>query len=559
MEAMEASFAARARGLGWLLWLALAASWLVTLQIRPLLDPDEGRYAEIPREMLASGDWVTPHLNGLKYFEKPPLQYWATSAAYSVCGESEWTARLWSVALAFLCLPMVYAWSRALYGMKAGLVALSALAVSPYFAIVGHLDLLDAGFTFWLTGAIFAFTLAQNAPTGSQSERRWMLVTWAAAALAVLSKGIVVGVLAGLTLSLYSLLERDIRPWKRLHAGLGIPLFVLIAAPWFVLVSSRNPEFLQFFFVHEHLARFLTTVHQRVEPWWYFLPVLLLGVLPWVGYVGGLARQAWFDPGLSPQFRPQKFLLLFALVTLVFFSLSGSKLAPYILPMMPVLAALAGVHAAARPDFIRHVSWFVAGLLVFCAIGMGVYSVSHSGKLPQAVLAWSTATAALGACAAILTQLRIAPARGVWLLCVASVLGWQCLLTAFAAVAPLRTAKELVAAISEEIKPQTPLYSVGQYRHTLTWYLRRNLVLVGFAGELEFGIGQEPGKESASRAEFLTRWRASSDAVAFFAPAAYDDYRMLGLPGRVVVRDGTTVVVSRKEFPDVPAADVPAS
>jgi 4-amino-4-deoxy-L-arabinose transferase-like glycosyltransferase len=270
-------------------------------------------------------------------------------------------------------------------------------------------------------------------------------------------------------------------------------------------------------------------------------------VLPWVRYVPGLTRRAWFDPGVSAQFRPQKFLLLFALVTLVFFSLSGSKLAPYILPMMPVLAALAGVHAESRPEFTRHVSGFAAGMLFLCAIGMCIYSVAHSGNLPQPVLTWSTVAAALGACAAIPTQLRMAPARGVLLLCVASVLGWQCLLTAFSAVPPLRTGKELVAAIGEEIKPQTPLYSVGQYRHSLTWYLRRNLVLVGFEGELEFGIGQEPGKESMSRTEFLARWRASSDGVAFFSPKVYDDYRMLGFTGRILLKDGTTVVVSRNE------------
>jgi len=248
------------------LWVALAATWFATLQVRPLLDPDEGRYAEIPREMWVTGDWVTPRLDGLKYFEKPPLQYWATAAAYSAFGVSDGTSRLWTFALAFLCLPMVYGWVRVLYGMKAGLVALVALAASPYFEIVGHLNLLDAAFTFWMAGAILAFALAQNAATGSQNERRWMLATWAAAALGVLSKGIVVGVLAGVTLILYSLFERDWRPWKRLHLALGLPLFLVLTAPWFVLVSRRNPEFLQFFFIHEHFARYLTTVHQRVEP-----------------------------------------------------------------------------------------------------------------------------------------------------------------------------------------------------------------------------------------------------------------------------------------------------
>src|SRR5215469_14832166 len=160
--------------LGWVVaWLVLAVAWFATAQVRPMLDPDEGRYAEIPREMVASGDWLTPRLDGLKYFEKPPLQYWATATAYSVFGLSEWTSRLWTVGLAFGCLPMVFGWTRRLYGTSAGLAAVVALAVSPYFAIVGHLDLLDGAFAFWLTAAMFAFTLAQSATVGSGEERRW--------------------------------------------------------------------------------------------------------------------------------------------------------------------------------------------------------------------------------------------------------------------------------------------------------------------------------------------------------------------------------------------------
>src|SRR6185437_12895927 len=148
---------------------------------------------------------------------------------------------------------------------------------------------------------------------------------------AILSKGIVVGVLTGVSLIAYSLLERDIRPWKRLHVALGLPLFLLVSAPWFVAVSVRNPDFPGFFFIHEHFARFLTTVHQRVEPWWFFLPLLLFGVLPWIFSVVGASRRAWQDEGAGGQFKPLRFLLIFAAVTLLFFSASGSKLAPYIL------------------------------------------------------------------------------------------------------------------------------------------------------------------------------------------------------------------------------------
>src|SRR5262249_17364207 len=198
-----------------------------------------------------------------------------------------------------------------LYGRRAALIALLALATSPYFVIVGQLNLLDQAFTFWLSAAVLAFTLAQCAAERSRAERRWMLLAWAAAACAVLSKGIVVGLLAGGALILYPLSERDARPWGRLPPLTGVPLFLLIAVPWFVAVPLRNPSFPGFFFVHEHFARFLPTVHQRVEPWWFFLPLLLLGVLPWLGSAGRGVREAWTEPAAADAggrgFPPRRF------------------------------------------------------------------------------------------------------------------------------------------------------------------------------------------------------------------------------------------------------------
>src|SRR5437868_5775632 len=351
---------------GWAAWVLLALAWFATVPVRPLLDPDEGRYAEIPREMLASGDWVTPRFDGLLYFEKPPLQYWATAIAYEVFGVSEWSSRLWSVGLAFACLPLTFAWVARLYGGAAARLALTALAVSPFFLIVGHINLLDGAFSFFLTAAVLAFTLAQTSPPRSPAERRWMLTAWTAAALAVLAKGVVVGVLAGAALVIYTLIERDSLTWRRLRLAAGLPLFAGLAAPWFVVVSLRNPAFPGFFFVHEHFTRFLTTVHQRVEPWWYFVPLLLLGVLPWIAPLVRGCRRAWQDAAPdttpaaaaagsgTPPFKPLNFLLIFAAVTLVFFSASGSKLAPYILPMLPVLAAVTGAVSGAGEELARH-------------------------------------------------------------------------------------------------------------------------------------------------------------------------------------------------------------
>ncbi|HXY77041.1 MAG TPA: glycosyltransferase family 39 protein [Steroidobacteraceae bacterium] len=546
----------RAGALGWPVWLLLALTWFATMPTRALLDPDEGRYSEIPREMLASGDWITPRFNGLKYFEKPPLQYWATAVAIGVFGLHEWSARLWTVGLAFACLPLVYGWVGRLYGETAALAALAALASSPFFGVVGHLNLLDPAFTFFLTAAVLAFTLAQSAPMHSRGERRWMLIAWAAAALAILSKGIVVGVLAGASLVLYTLIERDGLTWRRLHALAGLALLLLIAAPWFIVVSLRNPSFAGFFFVHEHFARFLTTVHQRVEPWWYFLPLLLIGVLPWVGAFVRAVPRAWGDSpgGARPAnaegaaaFKPLKFLLVFSAVTLVFFSASGSKLAPYVLPLFPLLAALTGASTLDAGRLAKYASRIAAGLIVFVAGGLLIYSARRNSFVPHEALGWALAAAILAILAVLVTLSRtgrLGPVPSVALSAIAAILCWQFLLYEYSVIPPSRSARDLVRIVRPSVGSETPLYSVGQYRETLSPYLARTLTLAGFEGELAFGLAEEPEKRMTTE-EFARRWSAAGDGVAFIDPSVWDSWRRRGLPGRVLGADNYTVAVSR--------------
>jgi 4-amino-4-deoxy-L-arabinose transferase-like glycosyltransferase len=532
-------------GLGWGLWLVLAVAWFVTVPFRPLLDPDEGRYAEIPREMLASGDWVTPRLNDLKYFEKPPLQYWTTAASYEVFGFSQFTSRLWAFGLAFACLPLVFAWVRRLYGEAAAMLAVAALAVSPYFALVGHVNVLDQGLTFFLAAAVLSFTLAQLSAQGSKEERRWMLITWAAAALAVLSKGIVVGVLAGLSVIVYSLLERDTRIWRRLHLTLGLSLFLLIAAPWFILVTLRNPSFPGFFFVHEHFARFLTSVHDRVEPWWFFPAILVVGVLPWIAPLSrALARDWPAERAAAGAFRPLKFLVIFSAVTLAFFSASGSKLAPYILPILPTLAAVCAVQVADPAAFIRGAARISAALITISGIGLLIYCAQHDGFVPRLAILWTAIALAIAAGAVWVTWRRRSLTAAVCATSLAGILGWQLLMVAFTAVAPEHTSRALVGLVRPLIGPDTALYSIGQYREGLSPYLGRTLQLVAFKGELEFGLHEEPQKDMTME-QFVAHWDAAGNAVAFFDPGLWDEWRRRGLPGRVIAADRHTVIVSR--------------
>ena len=443
-------------GLRWWAWVLLAALWFATLQIRPMLDPDEGRYAEIPREMVASGDWVTPRLDGLKYFEKPVLQYWATASVYSLVGLSNWSSRLWTVGLGFGCLALIYAWLARLYDRRAALMALALLAMSPYFGIIGHLDLLDAGLTFWLTAMVLAFTRAQCTEPGSAAERNWMLLSWAMAALALLTKGLEVYVLAGLALIGYTALERDVRPWRRLHLLPGVALMTVIAAPWFIVVSLRNHSFAEYFFIHEHFQRFLTDEARRVEPWWYFIALLAIGAFAWLVPLARAVSLAWRDPGPVPHFKPLKFLLLYSGLTLLFFSASDSKLATYILPIFPPLAALTGVLVAKRPGSLERAARAAAGLTLFVAAGLLVYSQHRNGFIPGPGIAWAAAAALAALIAVAASHGRAGPASAVGaprgiagygralVIALAYVFAWQALLCEYTVIPPSRSAYQLV-------------------------------------------------------------------------------------------------------------------
>ena len=269
----------------------LAFSWFVTLDYRDLIRPDEGRYAEIAREMLVTGDWMTPRLNGFKYFEKPALQYWATAAAFSAFGVHEWTARLWAALTGLTGIFMVGFTGARLYGRAAGLYAAAISASCVLYVFVGHLNTLDMGLSFFLCMSVCAFVIAQQDAQSDRGRRVWMLLAWASAALAVLSKGLIGILLPGGALLLYILLQRDWGRLRQLNLLSGAALFIAISAPWFILVSLANAEFFRFFFIHEHFERFLTKTHGRFQPAWYFVPILLGSMVPWtLTMIPALAR-----------------------------------------------------------------------------------------------------------------------------------------------------------------------------------------------------------------------------------------------------------------------------
>lgn len=536
----------------WVLFLLFALIWFVNLGGRQIAEPDEGRYAEIPREMVASGDWVTPRLNGIKYFEKPALQYWATAAAYEVFGINAGSSRLYATTLAFLTVPLLFWLGLRLYGAETGLLAALMLGSSLMWAGVGHVNTLDIALAFWLTLALAAFLISQQPATSASAARRWLWLAWLAIALAVLQKGLVAIVLPGAAIVVYALLQRDARLLLRIRLLEGAAIVLVVAAPWFIVVSQRNPEFASFFFIHEHFTRFLTKVHKRDEPWWYFLPWLVLGLLPWLVPVWRSLRTSWAAQA-GTAFHNARFLLIWPAVTLLFFSVSGSKLPPYIVPMLPPLLLLAahwlvsrgsGAAAALRRGVLP-LAAVVGALLV--AAGAAVLMklspkiVVFADVAPFALLAGGTLICGVG-----LAHWRLGADRvvsGVAVLAFASLACTQLLLAGYDQPSVLRSSQQYAQIVRAASKPGAPLFFVGGYWQSLPFYLQRTGRLVQYQGELEFGIAQEPGLWIADLPQFASIWNRSPDAVAVVNPAIFDELESAAGRVKILFRDRRAVII----------------
>jgi 4-amino-4-deoxy-L-arabinose transferase-like glycosyltransferase len=535
-----------------LLLLGLAATWLLLLGFRGLFNPDEGRYAEIPREMLASGDWVIPHLDGLVYIEKPPLQYWATALGYVLFGQTDWSARLYTGLSGLATVLLTAAFARRLWGPAAGWRSGIMLGSSLIIMLLSHQLTLDMSLTLYTTLTLVAFCIAQDASTEPRHRARWMWLAWTGAAAAFLTKGLIAGVLPILTLMLYSVLQRDFGVWRRLGIAGGLPLFLLLAAPWFVLIQHRLPQFFDFFVVREHFQRFATRVEDRYQPWWFFLEILAIGCLPWIAPTVRALLTGWRASRPSGSFDARRLLWVWSIVVLVFFSASDSKLIPYILPMFPALALLTGTapEERLRRDLRATALGLIAAAGVF-AVGAALLPrfLHDPARAPyfldiRTPLVLIAVTLVIGGCAARLqrgSSLALTSTIGA-----SSYAAFAGVLWAASLLTPVYSGATLMPQLRPLLAPETPIYSVRTYDQSLTFYLQRTVTLVDWRGELDFGLTLEPHKGIASLDSFMTRWRAEGQALAVMEPDTYAQLQAAQLPMVLRASVPHELVVSRR-------------
>ena len=394
---------------------------------------------------------------------------------------------------------------------------------------------------------------ASHQLTSDRERLIWLCVAAFASAGAVLSKGLIGIVFPGAVLFLYCLFNRDWTCLIRVNWSIAVPLFFLAVSPWFVLVAERNPEFLQFFFIHEHFQRFATTQHRRVEAWWFFIPILFVGVLAWAFLLIPSLVSAWrrervaaADPGATISFRPLRFALIWSVFIIFFFSLSGSKLPAYILPTFPFLAMLIGYYLSSTPG--RKIAWYVmpipaiALLIAYVlqtlpakkarnAFELSLYT-EYGAIMVAAFIVFAIGTAIAVAC--FWRNSKVSRRWGVAAVAAASVFMVQRIDSGYETLSPLQSGHGLAQSIGQKLTPDTRLYSVNTYDQTLAFYLGRYTTLVDYVDEFEMGQKSEPGRNIARLADFPAAWNQVGPVIAIIPPQDVDKMRELGLDFAVI-------------------------
>ena len=385
----------------WFVWLVAFGFVVFGLGSFAILDNNEGLYAEIPREMLASRDWrmwIIPHLNGLPYMEKPPLLYWLTAFSFALLGESEWSARLVPALSSLACVAMLVwfgnAVRRPLAGRLAALVFVTGLGVTA----MSHVLMFDMLLTALLAAA---FMYAYRSVT--EQDARMLRRAYAALALALLAKGLVALVLFGLVMGAFTLANarsagQFFRAMGHWFAPGAMLVLCIIAAPWHIAASLTEPVFAWFYFINEHVLRFLG----KREPhdyyagaWWYYLPRMAIYLFPWSFLLPCLLARARGQFDENEQFDQPlrgaltRFLWLAWLVPLVFFSFSSAKANYYLVAVMPFAAFHLAV-ALEQRNFLQGFVRTVPGLLIGLLAGLGgvALALRTGGQTPEQLVVW---------------------------------------------------------------------------------------------------------------------------------------------------------------------------
>ena len=485
--------------------------YILPLGVRGLMVPDETRYAEIPREMIVSGNWVVPHLDGVRYFEKPVMGYWVHAAAMLIFGQNNFAVRLpegLSVGLSALLIFLLAGGTGRLREGD-GVPALAALVFLTCFEVfgVGNTAVLDNLLSFFLTATIAAFFFATEAPPGTLREKGYLLASGAACGLAFLTKGFLAFALPVLVLPAYLIWQRRYGDLWRM-SWLPIITAILVALPWSILIQLREPHFWPFFFWNEHVRRFLSNTAQHRESFWFFFMAAPGMFMPWTFLVPAAAVGI---PGpltdAGRQGRLMRFSICWLVLPFLFFSVCKGKLLTYILPCFPPFAIIVaiGLSRSLQKPSRKLLQWGIAaggGFFALILLAFGYVQIFGYQGFRPFERPWKALMAVNGIVFVILCCVLALKSRPTMKKLI--VYGLSPLLLFFSAnfIIPEQTlaAKfpgRLLANYRRDIGPHTLIVSDEETVRAVCWYFKSSHVyLLGDTGELYYGL---EFKDSAGR------------------------------------------------------------
>ncbi|MGH9441935.1 MAG: phospholipid carrier-dependent glycosyltransferase [Thermoanaerobaculia bacterium] len=527
-----------------LAWLAaFCVLFFLELPGSFLFEPDEARYAEIPREMLASGNWMVPRLNFVDYFEKPPLLYWANAASFRLFGLNAYAARLPSRLATLGALLLILLGLRRRLGdrvaLASGLIFLSA----PLVASLGRMNLTDGVLTFTMAVALVALHEFLLAREDGKSARSAAALVGLGCGLSVLAKGLIGLVLPGAALLLWCAAARRWRRVPEILFSWAPAACLAVTVPYFWAVEKAAPGFSKFFWIHEHFLRYATPEAARGGPAYYFVLTLFAGFLPWSFFLPRVFSRTSRALRAGPEGLSELWFASWTIVILVFFSLSHSKLVPYVFPAAPALAVLLarGLDSGPGPrrGLIAHAAFWTLAGIAGLAIGARSGEISRLG-LTTLGLATAAVSAGLFWVAALVSRRN--PERSIAVLPSGWAVIYLAVVLALPTVAAQQSAQTLAAAAGKAAGADATVVAYRTYLQGFPWVLRRRIPIYGWKGELEFGSGRgDQSQDFLPRERFLKDWDSNRKIVVLLRKRDRND--MEGHRGSLVAENRKYVVV----------------
>lgn len=496
-----------------------------------LFTPDEGRYSEVAREMVTTGDFITPRLNGVVFLDKPILYYWLQASAIKLFGIKEWALRLWPALIGILGALVTYTTGRILFNRRTGFLSAGILATCPLYYGAAHYANLDLEVAVFVASSLMCFIGAVKTQCS-----RLFIAAYVFAGLAALTKGLIGIAFPMMIIGSWILLLNRWSILKKMHLVLGLFIFAVISVPWYILAQKATPAFFEFFFLKQQISRFLTHDYfnnQTVA--WFYAPIVIAGSAPWCVFIfqslGTHLKNIWRN---RQENNAELFIILWLVIVFTFFSIPKSKTIGYILPIFPALALLIGSYLDKVLDAKK--SWgFWGGILVFmvvCAISPVFYFLFPKLVVPEdlILLPYIKLGTLLFFISSLITfylliKNKVHQQIGVLF---GTALIFSLILISSCGDVNQKTVKPLTTQLKSILKPEDEVMTYFRYYQDLPIYLERRITIVAdwtapdialndnWARELWYGMSFQDTKDWLINEEtFWQRWNSNKRVFVF--------------------------------------------